>query len=311
MNHIKQKNIKGLVVGFGSIGQRHAKLLSSLSVRVCVVSQRKIQEYQCFHDVDSAFSCQSFDYVIISNRTSEHYDSFQTLIKLNYKGLVLIEKPLFEKLRPVKTVLPFKVYVAYNLRFHPIIQQMKRQIQKQSVYSMHVYCGQDLSSWRKTDYAQSYSAFEAQGGGVLRDLSHELDYVNWLTEGWENIAATGGKVSDLLIDTDDLFCVLIEAQKCPAVSLQINYLDLEPRREIILNGQGLSLKADLINGTLTINGKTIHFNVDKNDTYINQHKAILNGDTKYLCDFHAGVKVLKMIEAIKESSIDKKWIVNT
>ncbi|MDM8536558.1 Gfo/Idh/MocA family oxidoreductase [Desulfobacterales bacterium HSG17] len=310
MNNIIQKNMTCLVVGFGSIGQRHARLLSSKFSHVSVVSKRKILGYQCFHDIGSAFSNNSFDYVIISNSTIEHYDTFQTLINYNFNGSVLVEKPLFEKVRSLKADLPFTGYVAYNLRFHPIIQQIYHHFNKQKVFSMHVYCGHDLSLWRKTDYTKSYSASEAQGGGVLRDLSHELDYINWMTGGWENIVATGGKVSDLIIDSDDLFCVLLQTRKCPVVSLQINYFDLEPRREIILNGQDLSLKADLIKGDLTINGKTIHYKLDKNDTYSDQHKAVLKNDRKYLCDLDTGFQVLKLLDSIKESSIKKRWIAN-
>ncbi len=310
MNNFKKKNIKSLVVGFGSIGQLHSRLILSMCGHIDVVSRRNIKEYPFYNDIDSALRSNDYDYIIISNKTSEHYDTFQALVKYNYNGLVLVEKPLFEKAYPIRKNFLFKGYVGYNLRFHPVIQQIYHQFNKQSVYSMHVYCGQDLSTWRKTDYTKSYSASDAQGGGVLRDLSHELDYINWMTGGWESVTAAGGKVSDLKIDSDDLFCVLLETRKCPAVTLQINYFDREPRREIILNGQGLALKADLIKGILTINGRTRQYNVHRNDTYTDQHKALLTGQQKYLCGFDTGYKVLQLLDAIKESSEKKEWITN-
>ena len=37
------------------------------------------------------------------------------------------------------------------------------------------------SNWRpKQDYHTSYSAYKNKGGGVLLDLSHELDYATWI-----------------------------------------------------------------------------------------------------------------------------------
>ena len=32
----------------------------------------------------------------------------------------------------------------------------------------------------KSNYLKSYSASKSKGGGVLLDLSHEIDYINWL-----------------------------------------------------------------------------------------------------------------------------------
>ena len=67
--------------------------------------------------------------------------------------------------------------------------------------------------------------------------------MSWITfagleEGGNPSRATGGKVSKLAISSDDMLCLLMETENCPAVSLQVNYLDLVPRREIIVNGDG-------------------------------------------------------------------------
>ena len=41
---------------------------------------------------------------------------------------------------------------------------------------MRVYAGQCLPTWRpESDYKNTYSAKSEKGGGVLRDLSHEID----------------------------------------------------------------------------------------------------------------------------------------
>ena len=36
-----------------------------------------------------------------------------------------------------------------------------------------------LPNWRKTNYENNYSS-KKMGGGVTNDLSHEIDYLQWL-----------------------------------------------------------------------------------------------------------------------------------
>ncbi|MBU2632060.1 MAG: gfo/Idh/MocA family oxidoreductase, partial [Proteobacteria bacterium] len=201
------------------------------------------------------------------------------------------------------------IAVGYNLRFHPMLKKIHGMIQGVKLYSMHVYCGQHLVQWRENrDYRTTYSASKKSGGGVLRDLSHELDYICWLTGPWKKVAAKGGRVSDLEIDSDDVFGLLVETLRCPLVSLQINYLDLYVKREIILNGEGLSIKADLINDVLEINGNKKVFQVEKDATYRDQHKALLFHGTQVACTYDEGFEVLELIEAAEKASKEGVWI---
>jgi len=296
-----------LVIGYGSIGTRHARILKDLGHPVSIVTKRKCDEFEVFSNISTALKTRSFDYAVVCNKTSDHYKAVCDLGENEFKGTLLIEKPAFER-SSYDLKLSLIAYVAYNFRFHPIIQKIYNLVQNNTIYSMHVYCGQYLPTWRKGDYRKCYSASKNYGGGVLRDLSHELDYINWITGGWQKITATGGKVSSLEIKSDDLFCVLMETKKCPGVSLQINYLDLEPRREIILNGEGFSLKADLVKGTLTIGNDTELYDLDQDYTYSRQHEAALNNHGEYLCSFDQGIEILKLIEAIEVSSQKKIWI---
>ncbi|MFH2060662.1 MAG: Gfo/Idh/MocA family oxidoreductase [Pseudomonadota bacterium] len=312
---MENKIKESIVIGFGSIGQRHARLLKELGLGVSLVTKRKVSQFQTFTDVGAALAAKKADYVIVCNQTFEHYQTLRQLEERSFSGIVLVEKPVFEKVYPSHS-WPFQVVVGYNLRFHPIIKRVADLVKDKLLYSLHVYCGQYLPSWRKDrDYRSSYSACQKKGGGVLRDLSHELDYVTMIAGHWQRLAATGGKVGNLEIDSDDLFAFLIQTTKCPAVTLQVNYLDLEPRREIILNAYNLSLKADLIAGT--IEWGNINTRMDKetypvlpDQTYIDQHTAVLNKDFNRLCSISQANGILKLIHASEEASEKKVWITN-
>ena len=87
-----------LIIGYGSIGARHKSLLNQMGHRVYVVSKRNFQDEFYFKSVEEAFSRQQFEYVIVTNKTSDHFNTFGNLIERNYKGLLLIEKPLFDRM---------------------------------------------------------------------------------------------------------------------------------------------------------------------------------------------------------------------
>ena len=298
-----------LIIGYGSIGSRHADILKQMGHSVLVVSKRNVKDFSCNKTIGEALAEESIDYVIISNETYKHYESFNELRELGYSGKILIEKPAFSKLHTLNDVALNNVFVAYNLRFHPVVQKIRSLLQEKQIYSIQAYSGQYLPDWRPgTDYTNCYSASKDMGGGVLRDLSHELDYINWIAGGWRRVAAIGGKFSDLQIDSDDTYAVLLELKGCPMASVQINYLDRKARREIIINLKDNSIKADLILNTLEISGEVEKFEVERNLTYILQHKAIFSGDYNDVCTLEQGMNVLKLIHAAELAAEKGAWI---
>ncbi len=59
----------------------------------------------------------------------------------------------------------------------------------QTLYTS-VECGSYLPDWRPgNNYKKSVSAKKDLGGGVLLELSHELDYIRWIFGEIKNIYA--------------------------------------------------------------------------------------------------------------------------
>ena len=112
-----------LVVGCGSIGSRHASILEQMGHEVGVVSKRH-QTWPRFETVADALSQKKIEYVVISNRTCDHYQTLLQLIDLSYGGSILVEKPLFETIHPLPAMNFSNVFVGYHLRFHPIIKEI-------------------------------------------------------------------------------------------------------------------------------------------------------------------------------------------
>ncbi|OGT46212.1 MAG: hypothetical protein A3E82_03110 [Gammaproteobacteria bacterium RIFCSPHIGHO2_12_FULL_38_11] len=299
-----------LVIGYGSIGKRHAHILQSLGCQVVLVTAQQVTEFTCYASIIEALSNESIQYVIIANPTALHYEALLLLIQCDYRGVVLVEKPLFSFIEKLPDHHIAAILVAYNLRFHPLLIQARKIIENSKLITFSTYVGQYLPDWRKhTDYRHCYSAKKELGGGVLRDLSHELDYALWFCGPAQSIAATGGRLSELEINSDDVYAVLMTCVACPVVNIQVNYLERQPRREISMNTNKNTILVDLITGKLFVDGK-LHNEVTDGiaQTYLTQHKALLRKQFDLFCSYGEGEAVMKLIGNIEEVAKTNEWI---
>jgi predicted dehydrogenase len=185
-----------LIMGAGSIGERHIAILQKLGYnnlwvyRQCNGPLRNIDKNSIHVFTDLSLTDQiKPSAAIICTPTAQHLK--QALFCAERGIPVLIEKPLshnlagFDQLKA--TVLKDNVYVqtAYMLRFHPFFQSIKSVIESQelgNLLSMQTYWGEYLPDWHRwEDYRQSYAAREEMGGGAALTLSHDVDLVNWFS----------------------------------------------------------------------------------------------------------------------------------
>lgn len=296
---------KVLIIGCGSIGTRHGEILKAMGNDVAYVTSRSDTNNKIFKSLDLGLKNHNPEYIIISNRTSEHFLTFQELIKHNFRNTILIEKPIFSKYEQQITKSFKNVYVAYNFRFHPLIKKAKEFLKNKKIVSAFAYVGQYLPQWRPTtDYRQSYSAKTSLGGGVLRDLSHELDFLLWLLGPTTSLKSSGGHYSNLEIETEDAVSILMSTKHCPHVLVHMNYLDRRVQRTLKINTTTETLEIDLVNGTFSCaesveNVQHEQIKVERNFTYQKMHEAILSGASSDCCTFEEGLETLKLIEKIE------------
>ena len=186
---------------------------------------------------------------------------------------------------------------------------LRARLSGQRAISAQVYVGQYLPDWRPdADYRAGYSARAALGGGALRDLSHEIDYLAWLFGRWQRIAALGGRLGPLEIDSDDCWAVLMAFERCPAATVQLNYLDRAGRRDIVINTEAHSYRADLVNGRLECDGSVEEFAVDRDSSFVAEHVAALAADDSVLCSLAEGLAVVETVEAVESAARDGRWV---
>jgi predicted dehydrogenase len=302
--------VKVLVIGYGSVGRRHARLLTEMGCDVAVVSRGASEFPHHYFDLQNALSDWKPAYVVVANRTSEHHHTLALLGIHGFQGRVLVEKPLFD--RPL--AFPQQAFsmqvVGYNLRCHPLLLRLQRFLTGQAhLVAASLYVGQYLPQWRpESDYRESYSARRQEGGGALRDLSHELDCILWLFGPWHRLTAIGGKFSTLEIDSDDAYSLLMHTERCPAVSVQLNYVDRAPRRQILVHTAEHSVRVDLVGGVFEVDGVQDETEIGRDATYRAEHEAMLAGDSAGLCSFAEAMETLMTIEAAERAAATHTWV---
>lgn len=301
--------MKALVVGFGSIGKRHFELLSHLDnvESVDVITKQNIQNKDSFtfKQLSDVQDITTYDYFVIASETAKHYQQLKYICSRVSDKKIVVEKPLFDK-RYEKFDCTNAVFTAYNLRFHPVIERLKKLIKNESVYYVNAICGQYLPSWRpEQDYRKSYSADLKQGGGVLRDLSHELDYLNMLFGDIDKIDSINTKISDLDINSDDIFTAIAVTKKKVIINVTVDYISKVPMRRLVLHTKNNTIEVDIINSSIVIHEKDSSvkmIEVDKEDrdyTYKLMHESIINDEFEIACSIGEGMKIVDIIDSIK------------
>lgn len=280
-----------LLIGYGSIGKRHESILSTFKniQTIDIVTKQIVQNKTTFSSIKDIKELNYYDYFIIANETYKHASTLKYIDYLVKKKTILVEKPLFKDYKKYSPTN--KIIVAYNLRFHPVIDFLK---QYEYIY-LNASVGQDLQQWREEPYTKNYSAKKKYGGGVLRDLSHEIDYIQYLTGNIKNIKATIDKKSNLKIDVEDIVVANGKTKKA-IVGFSMDYISKIPFRKIIAHTKEETFICDLIANT--INNKKLK-TIDSNYTYRKMHKAILNNSFDKVCSYKEGLKTMKIIKDIE------------
>ena len=317
---------KILLVGLGSIGKRHLSNIQQLMPKAEVLilrsrsNNKPVDGCNVATHIDEALRfCP--DIAIICNPSSFHLGVATKLAQIGVH--LFIEKPLsnnssgIDKLSSIALDKNVKIMVGYNLRFNKSLQKFKTLIQSNKygrVLCVSAQVGQYLPDWRpNVDYRDTVSASSKLGGGVLLELSHELDYLTWIFGEVEYVSGSLLKVSDLEIDVEDLallnFGFKQENYKFPC-SVHLDFLQRKPHRSCMAICEQASVKWDAIQDCIIVSDSAgsdlkLDYIEDKNNTYKHEILHFVDcviNDKQLLIPIEDGTRVLKLIDAIRLSS---------
>lgn len=304
-------------VGMGSIGKRHIKNVCHLIIaqgntfsidlyRSSInnelpddIKDLVEHQYLCSQDIQ-----REYDMVFITNPTSLHLD---TALKFHsHTKSFFIEKPVFNSFnidnQTITTLDRIPSYVACPLRYNPVLQYIKQNIDIEKVISVRAISSSYLPDWRPgQDYRKTYSAHTELGGGVDIDLIHEWDYLTWIFGMPTNCYGITGKYSNLEIDSNDTAIYIAKNDKL-SYELHLDYYGRKSLRTLDIFTQEDTIQCDLIAGTVHyLNGEnTIEFNSERNAyqmAEIQHFFDIVEGRTSNDSNVEHGVQVLKLTKA--------------
>ncbi len=263
--------MRALIIGTGSIGQRHIRNIQKLVPDTRFVILRKDARRDDLSSslnatvvgsIKEAISLKP-NFAVVATPSALHFDVLVPLIEAHLP--IYIEKPVVTRREDVDTLYSLMQRTAFkgptlvgcNLRFLPSIQKIRGVLQERSlgkVVRAGFTAGQWLPDWRPNqDYKKSYSSNSQLGGGVVFDLIHELDIARWLFGEFERVGSLTGSFSSLSIESEDTAAIVMgKSEGPPAVTIQLDYISRKPVRRYEVVGDQGSLVFDLPAKTLTL-----------------------------------------------------------
>ena len=230
--------MKLLILGCGSIGKRHARNFSELAeVAVFDPNCDAVSDLAlgAFNSLDDALQWQP-DGVVVATPHTLHLEI--AMRALDSGAHVLVEKPISNALDGVSELIALaekkakKLHVVCNMRFHSAISVLKNNLSRigKSLFA-RAYYGNYLPNMRPdADYRALYAAHRYQGGGVILDAIHEVDYLRWFFGSVESVNAVAGKLSDLDIDVEDYASIQLQHKNGVRSEIHLDYLQRCKRR---------------------------------------------------------------------------------
>jgi predicted dehydrogenase len=197
--------ISVLVVGAGSIGERHARCFLSTgraNVWLCEVNESLRNTVAERYGIEKSFAsladalAQTPEAVVIATPANLHVKMTADCLRAGCH--VLVEKPLSISTDGVDELLRLAessrrvVTVGYTYRSHPALHEMRDAVRSGRFgepLEVVATCGQNFAFYRPA-YRNTYYRDRATGGGAVQDaLTHILNAAQWIVGMPERLVA--------------------------------------------------------------------------------------------------------------------------
>jgi len=192
--------MKILIIGYGSVGRRHADVLTAPGNQIAFVSSGcgtlskcfPTDKYKRYESLIDACINYKPDYIVDCTPSIFHLSNFMKCVHLGIPWLTekpFLAKPLrgteYEDLNVLLSNSKVPLSVGFQYRYHPLINKSKELLSSILTSSPAVRTSirwtEYLPAWHKwEDYKLSYASSRKLGGGVLLTMCHPFDYIEYL-----------------------------------------------------------------------------------------------------------------------------------
>lgn len=319
--------MKGLLVGFGSIGRRHLSNFHGLGVHDWSVVRTGLGtlpfEPPCpvttYTDVSAALERERPDFTVVANPTSRHVAT--ALACLEAGSSVLLEKPVSDsqdrlaELAEAALERGSRVLVGFQFRYHPALRTIKEVIDADTlgpVRHVRAVWGEYLPDWHPwEDYRRSYAARRELGGGVHHTICHPFDYLRMLLGDAVGVQASLTRDGPLGLEVAEGADVTLRFAHGVVATIHLDYWSRPPMHRLeIVFAEG-TVHWDHLAGELRIwstatqawSAQAVPGLLERNDLFVAQavHFLDLLRDETIppACSLADGIEVVRMCAAIE------------
>lgn len=317
--------MKILIVGLGSIGRRHFYNLRNLGqsdflfCRTTSEPYPEAPEIPVFVSLEEALK-QKPNLVIVSNPSPFHLDVAIPAAKAGCN--VFIEKPLSHGMDGIDDLINIvntgekTALVGFDLRFDAGLNYIFKLLAGNEfgkILSIQAEVGQYLPDWRpNTDYRHGVTSQSKLGGGVILELIHEFDYIQWLIGPVAEVSCMADHVSNLKMDVEDLAVCNLRFENGAIGTLHLDCLQRSPSRRCKIVCEKSTIIWDYFRKSVdwfdlsSVEWKQYRYvESERNDRFYLEMKhclACVNKVEKPKVDLKSAANTLKLALAAKESA---------
>lgn len=326
-----------LVIGCGSIGERHIRNLKSLGAGEIYACDQQIERLQyvkdaygirTFQNYEAAFTEEDFSAVLICTPSSEHIAPALTAIRRGCH--VFIEKPLSHNLDGVDDLIKeakhrkLVLMSGFNLRFHPNLQKIKNLLDNE-VIGKPISAKTHFGSYflyrvpyrSNRSHENDYATGKIGGGVILDAATHQIDYVCWFFGEVKEVFCYCRTVSSFM-EAEDIAEILLKFESKLIASLHADFIQQPYQNKCEIIGEKGTIAWNFTDNSVNLfsqkDNKWHAFTeniFDYNNTYINEIKHFIEcikDHEQPPVDGIKGKKVLEVALAALESSRKAKAI---
>ena len=166
------------------------------------------------------------------------------------------------------------------------------------------------------DYRKTVSALSNLGGGVLLELSHELDYLRWFFGDPLSVFSILSNSKTLEINVEDQASMLFTIGDSITAVLQMDFNRKHPIRLCKLQTTKGELTWNSVKKKIVWNQSNediieVFFDFDHDYLYIKQLRHFIDcieNNVQPVATLDDGVAVMRMINSIKKSNFEQKMV---
>ena len=277
---ITDRKWKILMIGLGSIGQRHVRNLRRVLCDKCEISAYRVRRLQqtfsdtmqirdgvdleeeyhikVYTNLDEALKEAEPDIVFVTNITRRHMECALAAAEAGCN--IFLEKPVsdsmdgVDRLMQLKEEKNIKVFMGYQNRYHVCVDKLREYLKESAVGQLisveASFCERLTTMHTYEDYSTTYMARKEMGGGPVLNLQiHDIDLLQWIfgmpKEG--SVQAILGRHSNLKIDVEDhaVISYMTEYQGNDlTVTTRSDFLQYPPVHRFVIVGEKGRIELD-------------------------------------------------------------------